>query len=34
MPKKAVLWIRIGFQADPDPVFLVNADPEFWLPNI
>jgi hypothetical protein len=27
---KAVLWIRIGFSADPDsdPVFLVNTDPD------
>ncbi len=24
-----VLWIRIiGFNADPDPAFLVNADPD------
>ncbi len=23
-----VLWIRIGFDADPDPAFLVNADPD------
>jgi hypothetical protein len=25
---KAVLWIHIGFNADPDPAFLVNADPD------
>ncbi len=24
----AVLWIRIGFNADPDPAFFVNADPD------
>ncbi len=24
----AVLWIRIGFNADPDPGFFVNADPD------
>jgi hypothetical protein len=29
MPQKAVLRIRIGFNADTDPAFLVNADPEF-----
>jgi hypothetical protein len=23
---KAVLWIRIGFRADPDPAFYLNAD--------
>ncbi len=23
---KAVLWIRIGFNADPDPAFYLNAD--------
>jgi hypothetical protein len=23
-----VLWIRIGFNADSDPAFLVNADPD------
>jgi hypothetical protein len=23
---KAVLWIHIGFNADQDPAFLVNAD--------
>jgi hypothetical protein len=22
-----VLWIRIGFNGDPDPAFFVNADP-------
>jgi hypothetical protein len=22
-----VLWIRIGFTADPDPAFKLNADP-------
>jgi|LakMenE01Jun11ns_1017448.scaffolds.fasta_scaffold8527486_1 hypothetical protein len=30
--RKPVLWIRIGFKADPDkdpePVFFVNADPD------
>ncbi len=25
-----MLWIRIGFKADPDPAFLVNADPRFF----
>jgi hypothetical protein len=25
---KAVLWIRIGSKANPDPAFLVNADPD------
>jgi hypothetical protein len=31
-----VLWICIGFNADPDPAFLVNADPDerIWLPKI
>ncbi len=24
----AVLWIRIGFNADPDPGLFVNADPD------
>ncbi len=24
----AMLWIRIGFNADPDPSFQVNADPD------
>jgi hypothetical protein len=23
---KAVLWIRTGFHADPDPAFYLNAD--------
>jgi hypothetical protein len=23
----AVLWFRIGFNADPDPAFYLNADP-------
>jgi hypothetical protein len=23
-----VLWIRIGFNADPDPAFSLNADPD------
>jgi hypothetical protein len=23
-----VLWIRIGFDANPDPAFLVNEDPD------
>jgi hypothetical protein len=23
-----VLWIRITFNADPDPAFYLNADPE------
>jgi hypothetical protein len=23
-----VLWIRIGFNADPDPGFYLNADPD------
>jgi hypothetical protein len=27
--EKSVLWIRIGFNADPGPAFLVNADPGF-----
>jgi hypothetical protein len=26
--EKAVLWIRFGFNADTDPSFLVNADPD------
>ncbi len=26
--KKSVLWIRIGFNADPDPDFYLNADLE------
>ncbi len=26
--KKAVLWIRIGFNADPDPAFYIKADPD------
>jgi len=25
---QSVLWIRTGFQADPDPAFLVNVDPD------
>ncbi len=25
--RRAVLRIRIGFNADPDPAFFVNADP-------
>ncbi len=24
----AMLWILIGFNADPDPLFLINADPD------
>ncbi len=24
--RKAVLWIRTGFNADPDPAFYLNAD--------
>ncbi len=24
----AVLWIRIGFNADPDPAVTLNADPD------
>jgi hypothetical protein len=27
----AVLWIRNGFRADPDPAFLVIADPDVDL---
>ncbi len=31
-----MLWVRIGFNAYPDPAFLVNADPDldpgFWCP--
>ncbi len=27
MKKNSVVWIRIGFNADPDPAFL-NPDPE------
>jgi hypothetical protein len=27
-----VLWIRIGFNADPNTTFWVNADPEPWIP--
>jgi len=23
-----VLWIRVGFNADPDPAFYLNADPD------
>jgi hypothetical protein len=23
-----VLWIRIGFNSDPDPDFFLNADPD------
>ncbi len=23
-----VLWIRIGFNADPDPAFYLNSDPD------
>ncbi len=23
-----MLWIRIGFNADPDPAFYVNGDPD------
>jgi hypothetical protein len=23
-----VLWIHIGFNADPDPAFFVSADPD------
>jgi hypothetical protein len=26
--KFRVLWIRIGFNADPDPAFYINADPD------
>jgi hypothetical protein len=25
---KLVLWIRFGFNADPDPAFYLNADPD------
>jgi hypothetical protein len=25
-----VLWIRIGFNANPDPAFYLNADPDLW----
>jgi hypothetical protein len=25
---KAVLWIRTGFNADPDPAFYLNVDPD------
>jgi hypothetical protein len=25
---KAVLWIRIGFNADPDSAFYLNTDPD------
>jgi hypothetical protein len=25
---KSELWIRIGFNADPDPAFCLNADPD------
>ncbi len=28
VPFEVVLWIRIGFSADPDPAFFVNADPD------
>ena len=24
----SVMWIRISFNADPDPAFFVNADPD------
>ncbi len=26
--KIAVLWILIGFNAEPDPAFYINADPD------
>jgi hypothetical protein len=26
--KKAVFWIRYGFNADPDPDFYLNVDPD------
>jgi hypothetical protein len=26
--KKTVLWIRISFNADPDPIFLLNKHPD------
>jgi hypothetical protein len=26
--KKAVMWICIGFNVDPDPAFYLNADPD------
>ncbi len=26
--QKSVLWIRTGFNSDPDPAFYVNADPD------
>jgi hypothetical protein len=26
------MWIRIGFNADPDPAFYLNADPD-QIPN-
>jgi|LakMenE01Jun11ns_1017448.scaffolds.fasta_scaffold7408114_1 hypothetical protein len=25
---RTVLWIRIGFNADPDPAFYLNGDPD------
>ena len=25
---KAVMWIRMSFNADPDPAFFLNADPD------
>ncbi len=28
IPYGVFLWIRIGFNADPNPAFLVNADPD------
>jgi hypothetical protein len=33
---QSVLWIRISFNADPDPAFFANADPGpgFWWPKI
>ncbi len=30
-PKKAVLWIRIGFNADPDPAFYLDPDLAFYF---
>jgi hypothetical protein len=28
IPYVAVLWIRVGFNADPDPAFDLKADPD------
>ncbi len=36
--KKNTMWIRIGFNADPDqalsPIGQLGSDPEFWWPKI